>query len=177
MKRQPGRLSRRLPRTPKVVWKVLWVLAAAGIVAGAPLAGWAEEATPAKPAEPTAAAVAVDSVHADGTPLREKVYYYQAFNQRDPFASLIAGEFEESGELDIVDIYAVRLVGILSGGMKKFAMLEDNNGYSYIVKAGDPVRNGSVVSVTDRSLVARVTLFGQTNTVTLRLEDRKRKGD
>jgi len=56
-------------------------------------------------------------------------------------------------------------------------MLEDNNGYSYIMKAGDPIRNGNIVSVSDRALVARVSLFGQTSTVTLRLEEKKSKGE
>jgi len=107
--------------------------------------------------------------------LREKRYYYRAFNRRDPFQSLIVGDYEE-GELDLIDIYKVRLVGILSGGYQKFAMLEDDNGYSYIVKAGDRIKNGNIVSVGDRSLIARVTIFGQTNTVTLRLEDSQKKG-
>ena len=130
-------------------------------------------ANPAVPADTTA----LEQAAADGITLRDKVYYYQAFNERDPFQSLIAGEFEESGELDIVDIYSVKLVGVLAGGMEKFAMLEDNNGYSYIMKAGDPVRNGNVVAVTDRTIVARVSLFGQTSTVTLRLEEKKSKGE
>ena len=105
-----------------------------------------------------------------GAKLRDKRYYYKAFNRRDPFQSLIVGEFEES-EHELIDIYSVRLVGVLSGGMERFAMLEDNNGFGYIVRTGDPVRNGSVVSVGDRSLVARVTFFGQTTSVTLRMED------
>jgi Tfp pilus assembly protein PilP len=113
----------------------------------------------------------------DGIILRDKVYYYQAFNQRDPFQSLISGDFEESGEADIVDIYGVKLVGVLSGGVEKYAMLEDNKGYAYIMKAGDPIRNGNIVSVSDRSLIARVSLFGQTSTVTLRLEEKKSKGE
>lgn len=108
--------------------------------------------------------------------LREKRYYYKAFNRRDPFQSLIVGEFEET-EFDLVDIYSVRLVGVLSGEMKRFAMLEDNNGFSYIVQAGDPVRHGHIVSVGDRSLVARVSIFGQTNSVTLRLEEGIGKGE
>jgi hypothetical protein len=144
----------------------------------------AQEAAPAKSdaaAQPAPAApadtTALGQPAADGITLREKVYYYQAFNQRDPFQSLMAGEFEESGELDIIDIYSVKLVGVLAGGMEKFAMLEDNNGYSYIMKAGDPIRNGTVVSVSDRSLVARVSLFGQTSAVTLRLEEKKSKGE
>jgi hypothetical protein len=102
--------------------------------------------------------------------LRDKRYYYKAFNRRDPFQSLIVGEFEES-ELELIDIYGVQLVGVLSGGMERFAMLEDNNGYGYIVKTGDPIRNGRIVSVGDRSLVARVSMFGQSTSVTLRMED------
>jgi hypothetical protein len=108
--------------------------------------------------------------------LREKSYYYKAFNRRDPFQSLIVGEFEET-EFDLVDIYSVRLVGVLTGEMKRFAMLEDNNGFSYIVQSGDPVKHGHIVSVGDRMLVARVTMFGQTNSVTLRLEEGMGKGE
>ncbi len=108
--------------------------------------------------------------------LREKRYYYKAFNRRDPFKSLVAGEFEEN-EFDLVDIYSVKLVGVLSGGMEKYAMLEDKNGFGYIIKAGDPIRHGSIVSVSDRSLVARLTMFGQTNSVTLRLEGKEGKGE
>lgn len=102
--------------------------------------------------------------------LRDKRYYYKAFNRRDPFQSLIVGEFEES-ELELVDVYNVQLVGVLTGGMERYAMLEDSNGFGYIVKTGDPIRNGSIVSVGDRSLVARVSMFGQTTSVTLRMED------
>ena len=108
--------------------------------------------------------------------LRERRYYYKAFNRRDPFRSLVAGEFEE-GEFELVDIYSVKLVGVLTGGLEKYAMLEDANGYGYILKSGDPVRNGSVVSVGDRNVVARVTMFGQTTSVTLRLENTKGKGE
>jgi len=136
----------------------------------------AEEGAPAKPVAP-ADTVAAGEGQNDPITLRDRVYYYQAFNQRDPFQSLIAGEFEESGELDIVDIYSVKLVGVLSGGMERYAMLEDNNGYAYIMKAGDPIRNGNIVSVTDQSLIARVSLFGQTSTVTLRLEEKRSKGE
>ncbi|MBN1163498.1 MAG: hypothetical protein JXB45_02890 [Candidatus Krumholzibacteriota bacterium] len=113
---------------------------------------------------------------ADSKTLREKRYYYKAFNRRDPFRSLVTGEFEES-EYELVNIYGVKLVGVLSGGLERFAMLEDNNGYGYILKAGDPVRNGSIVSVGDRSVIARIAMFGQTTTVTLRLEDKNEKGE
>jgi Tfp pilus assembly protein PilP len=174
---------KRLPGTPKIkMWKVLWGLTISSLLLCSTLAvARAEQGAQAqgRPAvQPDAMTPgSATAAKTDSITLRDKVYYYQAFNQRDPFQSLIAGEFEESGELDIVDIYSVRLVGILSGGMRKFAMLEDNNGYAYIMKAGDPIRNGSIVSVSDRALVARVSLFGQTSTVTLRLEEKKRKGE
>jgi hypothetical protein len=174
-----------LPRIPETAWKVLWGLTITGLflfpaLVDARAQGTAPVKSDAK-AQPTAATpadtMALGQATSDGITLREKVYYYQAFNQRDPFQSLMAGEFEESAELDIVDIYGVKLVGVLAGGMEKFAMLEDNNGYSYIMKAGDPIRNGNIVSVSDRTLVARVSLFGQTSTVTLRLEEKKSKGE
>jgi hypothetical protein len=148
-------------RVPEKAWKVLWgfvvptvllLTMLVPIIAAAEKTGTKERA------------------------LREKSYYYKAFNRRDPFQSLIVGEFEET-EFELVDIYSVRLVGILSGGMEKYAMLEDNNGFGYILKAGDPVRHGSVVSVGDLSLVARVTMYGQTSSVTLRLEGTKQKGE
>lgn len=125
---------------------------------------------------PFAAAAGESAGSAEQQNLREKRYYYQAFNRRDPFRSLVSGEFEE-GEFELVDIYSVKLVGVLTGGLEKYAMLEDNNGYGYILKSGDPVRNGSVVSIGDRNLVARVTMFGQTTSVTLRLENTKGKGE
>jgi len=181
--KSPSR-RRALPRIPETAWKVLWGLTVTGLCIFPALVDVRAQAAPAtsdaiaqtKPAAP-ADTTAHGQAAGDGITLREKVYYYQAFNQRDPFQSLIAGEFEESGELDIVDIYSVKLVGVLAGGMEKYAMLEDNNGYSYIMKAGDPIRNGNIVSVSDRTLVARVSLFGQTSTVTLRLEEKKSKGE
>jgi len=176
--------AHRFQITPETPWKVLWALSMAGLflfpaLVDARAQGEAPAKSSAKvqlqtaPADTTAAGQAAG----DSITLRDRVYYYQAFNQRDPFQSLIAGEFEQSGELDIVDINSVKLVGVLSGGVEKFAMLEDNNGYSYIMKAGDPIRNGNIVSVSDRSLIARVSLFGQTSTVTLRLEEKKSKGE
>jgi hypothetical protein len=141
-------------RVPKELWKVLWGLVLPVFFLTSVILPLQAHATDEEEGEKI---------------LREKRYFYKAFNRRDPFQSLILGEFEEA-EFDLVNIYAVKLVGVLSGGMEKFAMLEDNNGYSYILRAGDPIRHGRIVSVGDRTLVARVTMYGQTNSVTLRLE-------
>ena len=121
------------------------------------------------------AGIATEKENSQGN-LRTKHYYYQAFNRRDPFLSLMEGSYEET-QADLVDIYKVRLVGVLSGGMEKYAMLEDNNGIGYILKVGDPIRNGNVISVAKRSLIARVTMYGQTSSITLNLEGVKGKGE
>ncbi len=149
-------------RVHKKAWKAIWVFTGAALLLSA---------------LPVSVVLAEDGKTEEGKIIREKRYYYQAFNRRDPFQSLIVGEYEQS-EFELVDINAVTLVGTLSGGMEKYAMLEDSNGYAYILKAGDPVRNGSVVSVGERSVVARISMYGQTTSVTLNIEgSSKNKGE
>ena len=104
--------------------------------------------------------------------LRENLYYYDAFNRRDPFRSLVDGAFNRSDKMDLVNLNAVQLVGIVRGEVDRFALLEDASGYSYIIRVGDRVHNGTVVSIGEDELVARVTNFGQTTTVRLHLVGR-----
>lgn len=105
--------------------------------------------------------------------LRENSYYYGSFNRRDPFASLIVGDFISEKKMNPVELGRVELVGLVKSELDRFAMLEDNKGYSYILRVGDKVRNGSVVAIGDQSVVARVTTFGQTRKVTLHLAKRR----
>ncbi len=106
------------------------------------------------------------------TKVRESSYYYSAFNRRDPFRSLVFGEFISEKKMSPVDLGRVELVGIISGDIDRFALLEDNKGFSYILRVGDRVRNGSVVAIGDESMVARVTNFGQTRKFSLHLASR-----
>jgi hypothetical protein len=101
--------------------------------------------------------------------LRENSYYYSAFNRKDPFQSLIIGEFVSERKMEVVDIGRVLLVGIIKGELDRFALLEDDKGFSYILRVGDQVKNGAVVAIGDESMVARVTNFGQTKKFTLHL--------
>jgi hypothetical protein len=103
------------------------------------------------------------------TKLRENNYYYSAFNRRDPFRSLIVGDFISEKRMSPVDLGRVELVGIVKGDLDRFVMLEDNKGFSYILRVGDRIKHGSVVSIGDKSMVARVTNFGQTRKFTLHL--------
>jgi len=101
--------------------------------------------------------------------LRENSYYYSAFNRKDPFQSLIIGEFVSERKMEVIDIGRVVLVGIVKGELDRFALLEDDKGFSYILRVGDQVKNGAVVAIGDESMVARVTNFGQTKKFTLHL--------
>ncbi len=105
--------------------------------------------------------------------LRENKYYYSAFNRRDPFKSLIVGDFVRKTKMTIVDLSTVELVAIVRGELDRFALLEDDKGYSYILRVGDRVRNGTVVAIGEDSMVARVTNFGQTTKLTLHLSNRE----
>lgn len=101
--------------------------------------------------------------------LRENSYFYRAYNRRDPFQSLIVGEFVSDKKMETVDISRVVLVGIVRGELDRFALLEDDKGFGYILRVGDQVKNGAVVAIGDESMVARVTNFGQTRKFTLHL--------
>lgn len=101
--------------------------------------------------------------------LRENSYFYRAYDRSDPFQSLIVGEFVSDKKMETIDISRVVLVGIVRGELDRFALLEDDKGFSYILRVGDQVKNGAVVAIGDESMVARVTNFGQTRKFTLHL--------
>jgi len=70
----------------------------------------------------------------------------------------------------LVDMNSAHLVGVMWGQDDRFALVEDGEGFGYILRVGDRVRSGRVVSIRKNSLTARVTLYGITNKVVLKLE-------
>ena len=159
--------------TPKTIRAALVVAAISAAAALGP--AQAQEAATDKGAvkQPSQPAVTETTTPAVGVKLRENNYYYSAFNRRDPFRSLIDGAFIKNEKMALVNLNAVTLVGIVRGEIDRFALLEDEDGFSYILRVGDRVRNGSVVSIGDQEMVARVTNFGQTTTIRLHLVERK----
>ncbi len=149
-------------------------LVAAGICAAVMLGtASAQENDPAAKVETPTLSGAPGAQSAPNVKLREDSYYYSAFNRRDPFRSLIEGVFIKNEKMALVNLNAVSLVGIVKGELDRFALLEDEKGFSYILRVGDRVRNGTIVSVGDQEIVARVTNFGQTSTIRLHLVVRK----
>jgi len=106
--------------------------------------------------------------------LRENSYYYSAFNRRDPFRSLVNGSFVRDDKMDLVTLNAVELVGVVRGDLDRFALLEDEKGFTYVLRVGDRVRSGSIVAVGENTLTARITSFGQTRKVTLHMVERQK---
>ena len=157
---------------------ILASLVCAAVAASAQAADAPADTTKAAAGAPAATASVENDAPAATTSangkvvLRENLYYYDAFNRRDPFRSLVDGAFNRSDKMDLVNLNAVQLVGIVRGEVDRFALLEDASGYSYILRVGDRVHNGTVVSIGEDELVARVTNFGQTTTVRLHLVGR-----
>ena len=164
----------------KLFLALIWVVALAALVSTA----WADE-----PAAATESAATSDEAPAEANTVKaqspadaqaERVqtirtndYFYQSWGRPDLFAALVSGEFEPGEAADLVDINNAKLVGVMWGPTDQFALVEDGSGNGYILRVGDRIQNGRIVSVQKSSLVASVSLYGITNRVILRLDDGK----
>jgi hypothetical protein len=101
--------------------------------------------------------------------VRERMTAYTASYLRDPFYSLISADRDLPNKL--LDISRGKMVGSVWGEKSIIALLEDDAGRSYALKAGDKIVNGKVVSVSPASVTFSVTVFGLTKNVTLELAD------
>ena len=103
-------------------------------------------------------------------------YQYNALGRRDPFTSLIGGEFvgADMGGDAPPDPGGMRIVGIVWGATDQFAMVEDVRGNSYVLRKGDKLQNGTVEALRRDALVINVTADGQSQQVTIPFV---RKGD
>ena len=103
--------------------------------------------------------------------LRESIVAYKAQGWRDPFVSLVSGEAaRNTGK---VDLSLMKLVAIVLGDEHVFCVVEDAQGISYILREGDPVKNGKVLRIGATSVTASQTILGYTTQVQLELIERK----
>lgn len=126
-------------------------------------------------------AVTPDPVRANASAGRvdeHVTYQYNALNRRDPFQSLLAGEYvsEHDGEGNVTppDPGGMKIVGIVWGATDQFAMVEDARGNSYVLRKGDKLQNGFVESLRRDAVVVNITADGQSQTVVIPFV---RKGD
>jgi len=100
------------------------------------------------------------------------VIKYTPTSNRDPFETLI-NETKKSDspiEKKIPDIETARLVGVLeSSNGDRRALLEDLDGYGYILKTGDKVKKGYVGKIDSDKAYFRLFEYGWSRTVALYL--------
>jgi hypothetical protein len=105
------------------------------------------------------------------------VIKYKPKALRDPFASLITNEASDAQspmQPKILDVETSRLVGILeSVDGKNRALLEDIDGYGYIVATGDKVKKGYVSKIYSDRALFQLFEYGWSRTVALRLNEGK----
>jgi len=103
--------------------------------------------------------------------IRANEFFYQSFGKDDPFKVLVSGDYEQGNAAEQVDINSATLVGVMWGQDDRFALVENGDGFGYILRVGDRVQHGRVVSIRKNSITARITLYGISNRVVLKLEE------
>jgi len=97
------------------------------------------------------------------------VLTYSSYGSRDPFVPLTEKISFEFGEAPLPDVESLNLVGILEDRAGLRALLEDDQGYGYIMEQGDRVQNGYVLKVFEDRIVFEITEYGWSRTVALEL--------
>ena len=117
------------------------------------------------PAEPSV----VEAAPADDLLMHRERYFYASFARRDPFASLVSGEFAATSGDDLLDIGELTLVGVVWGRDDRFAVVQDMRKRVKVLRVGDRVVNGKVIEVTQTSLTVQHYFFGETANVTIHM--------
>jgi hypothetical protein len=103
-------------------------------------------------------------------------YQYNALGRRDPFQSLVDGQFvgaDVGGDAPL-DPGGVKVVGIVWGASDQFALVEDVRGNSFVLRKGDKVQNGFVEGLKRDGVIVNITAEGQSQSVVIPLT---RKGE
>jgi hypothetical protein len=129
-------------------------------------------AKPASGKGATKNALATSGAHTLGAAFMEQreMYVYSSLNRRDPFASLVSGEFEGQAGTPLLDVSSMKLVGIVWGAADKFALVEDSKQHGFVLRVGDPVLNGYVAGLTREELIVKQSSYGDAQTVTIQLQ-------
>jgi hypothetical protein len=101
-------------------------------------------------------------------PQRNKIVYHTN-GRRDPFRPLLqVGAGYNSASLP--DVASLRLVGLLHDMGAAWGLFQDANGYGYILREGDRVKNGRLNKLTNTRAYFQLNEFGWSRSVELELE-------
>jgi hypothetical protein len=145
--------------------------------AAAPAPATKTAAAPKKPAPAPAPVTNTPRKSEERHLVNREVYVYKTVGRRDPFASLLEGEFETTVGQPLLDVSSMKLVGIVWSPSDKFALVEDGRGHGHVLRVGDPVINGSVVGLTRSELMIRQQSYGDSQTVTIQLQRKEGQSD
>lgn len=105
-------------------------------------------------------------------PERE-IVVYQSSGHADPFLPLIEEATASAKGGELPDVETLRLVGILQDKKVSRALFEDYNGYSYILRTGDRVKNGFVLAIEDTRVLFQIRQYGWNRQVAIDLENER----
>jgi hypothetical protein len=130
-----------------------------------------EPATLEEPSKPVASLTTLPplaEVTPQLVPQRTKVLYH-AQGRRDPFLPLlqVGGGYNAAA---LPDVSNLRLVGLLHDVREAWGLFEDANGYGYILRKGDRVKNGRLTKLTGNRAYFQLSEFGWSRSIQLDLE-------
>ncbi len=106
-----------------------------------------------------------------GVPSREFLFYGD-MGRRDPFEPLVTGQRSGFVTDELPNVETLRLVGVLRDDAESIALLENLEGYGYILRTGDKVQNGSLIAVQNNRALFQIDEYGWSHVIALQLTSR-----
>jgi hypothetical protein len=110
-------------------------------------------------------------VHLESTVFRrEQPVEYEAAGRRDPFRALLVDEKKEGEiETELLRLEGATLKGVVWSDGTYLALVSDKEGKSFVLREGDPVYQGRVLSVTQARATFEVSDFGDYQQIVLKV--------
>ncbi|NMC43710.1 MAG: AMIN domain-containing protein [candidate division Zixibacteria bacterium] len=108
---------------------------------------------------------------------KRMVTTYEPGEDRDPFEALVDESKPTRGSIEnrLANVETLLLVGLLESETGRMAaLLEDLDGIGYILKPGDPVKNGYVSEINDDAVLFQINEYGWSRTVVKELDKENR---
>jgi chemotaxis protein histidine kinase CheA len=102
---------------------------------------------------------------------KREVIRYKSYGRRDPFMALVSKALTGYQNGDLPDVETLRLVGVLNGDDTDMALLEDIEGYGYILEDGDKIKNGYVIQIYNNKILFQINEMGWSRSVALTLDE------
>ena len=99
-----------------------------------------------------------------------KKYFYKALGKRDPFKPITEAEISAD---TLLDMAKAKLIGTIEDSTGYVALVEDKEEKGFILRPGDRIKNGRVISVRKNLAIFAVSDFGFTRTIILKIEKEK----